>query len=258
MVVNNKITPRRVSTDDDFPMDAQSAEAVASEVQNELPTRELVLVTIVVGLYIVLGEIDRLISRVSSQGYSASMADASLPRSPFPVPTAESPPWLTLHNLGSGADGFVWAFTVVDWGMAAAYGILLWGLLNALTLRRIIPDGAPVRLLTRPRPWLVVAAVAFDVVENIVLLAIVLTGSPRHRDELGRGVGRERRHTPEVGVVARGGRPAALRPRRHRAGKGMGRSLGAGVVQAEVLAGRGRAHRRAGTGTGSRDLRPTP
>ncbi|MDO5737465.1 MAG: hypothetical protein Q4P15_13440, partial [Propionibacteriaceae bacterium] len=159
-------------------MNVRSAKALAAEAKSRLPTRPLILITVVLGLYIALGEIDRLISRVSSKGYAASMADASLPRSPFPLPTSTSPPWLTLHNLGPSADGFVWAFTVADWGMAFAYGALLWMLLVSLRRRDVIPDDAPVRMLTRPRPWLVVAAVALDVTENIVLLAIVLTGSP--------------------------------------------------------------------------------
>ncbi|RMB61391.1 hypothetical protein [Tessaracoccus antarcticus] len=160
-------------------MDAQSAEAVASEVRSELPTRELVLVTVIVGVYIALGEVDRLISRVSSEGYAASMSAASAVHSPVPFPTSQSHPWLTLHNLGSSADGFVWAYTVIDSGLALTYGFLLWSLLHQLRKRRVISYWAPVRVLTSVRPGLAWAAAAFDILENVLLLLIVVTGSPQ-------------------------------------------------------------------------------
>ncbi len=145
----------------------------------EIPRCELILVTLIVGLYIVLGEIDRLISRVSSQGYSTTMAEASLPRSPIPFPTAQSHPWLTLHNLDEAAHGFASVFTLVDVGMALAYGYLLCRLLTTLANSNAISERSPLRLLTEPRPWLVGVAVISDLVEDGFLLTIVLSGPSR-------------------------------------------------------------------------------
>ncbi|MGV8845183.1 hypothetical protein [Tessaracoccus sp.] len=144
--------------------------------RTDIPRCELMLVTLIVGLYIVLGEIDRLISRVSSQGYSTSMAEASVPRSPIPLPTAQSHPWLTLHNLDEAAHGFASVFTLVDVCMALAYGYLLWTLLTKLIKSDAVSEQSPLRLLTKPRPWLARVAVISDLVEDGFLLAIVLSG----------------------------------------------------------------------------------
>lgn len=153
-----------------------TASPLLSKAEQELPRLKLILATVVVGLFIVLGELDRLISRVSSQGYAASMTAASAPHSP--IVTSASHPWLTLHNLDPGGHGFVWMYTAVDLGMAAAYGSLLWVLLRTLKERIAISPWAPVRLVTVPRPWMIWVAVAFDVAENILLFVIVQTGSP--------------------------------------------------------------------------------
>lgn len=143
-----------------------------------LPRTTLSLVTVIAGLYIALAEIDRLIGRVSSSGYAASLGAANMPRLPVPWPGAQSHPWLTLHNLDARADGFVVTYTVIDCALALTYGWLLWAMLGRLSTSRAIRPGAPLRLLTRPRPWLAAVAAGADVLENVALAGLTLGGHP--------------------------------------------------------------------------------
>ena len=143
-----------------------------------LPRRALTLATLVAGLFIALAEVDRLIGRISAAGHAASMQAANMPKLPVPWPTPQSNPWFTLHSLDESARLFVGTFTFLDCLLALTYGALL-----ALLLRRVRRSGAtdqrdPLRLLTRARPLLGWAAAVVDIVENLVLAALALSGGP--------------------------------------------------------------------------------
>ena len=142
----------------------------------ELPRLELVLLTAVVGLYITLVEIDRLIKDVSADGYSVTMAAVSGFRLPKVMPGQVHQPWLSLHNLDSAADPFVIASMLTDTVMAGCYALLLWLLVKRLVASGVGATEAPLRLLTKPRTWAPWVAAGCDLVENLFLLALVLLG----------------------------------------------------------------------------------
>lgn len=144
--------------------------------QRQLPRWELTLVTLVVAMYVVLSEIDRLI-RSSGGEHPASMVAASGPRFPLPFPTAESHPWLALHQLDASARGLVVAFTAADFVLLLAYGSLLYAFLRQLDDSGSVTDEAPLQLFTRPRPFLALGAALLDATENVLLLTLI-TGTP--------------------------------------------------------------------------------
>ncbi|MBK7819908.1 MAG: hypothetical protein IPJ61_02235 [Tessaracoccus sp.] len=126
--------------------------------------------TLVVGCYTVLGELDRLIGSVPAGGYAASLTAAN---------TAPSERVYTLlKELHGSANGFVVAFVLVDCGLAITYGYLLHRALTEVRRRRVIPADAPLGLLTTPRPRLALIAAGADVVENLLLLGLVVGGLP--------------------------------------------------------------------------------
>lgn len=135
-----------------------------------LPSLPLALVTLVVGCYTVLGELDRLIGSVPAGGYSASFtaANTAPSRRVFEL----------LSQLHGSANGFVLAYVIVDCGLAVTYGYLLHGALTEVRRRRVIPAGAPLGLFTTPRPRLALVAAGADVVENLLLLGVVVGGLP--------------------------------------------------------------------------------
>ncbi|HSO70654.1 MAG TPA: hypothetical protein VLQ67_13595 [Arachnia sp.] len=151
------------------------SQAAGPPESRESTTRALVLGGAVVALYLSLGAIDRLIGRVDGEA-PASMAAASGLHAPIPLPTSDSQPWLALFTLGDSAAPLVWTFTAVDCTMAVLYGLLLSGLLAKLRAGQGRRPPTLLRLFTTPRPWVAWAAAAADLVENVLLLAIFLTG----------------------------------------------------------------------------------
>lgn len=149
----------------------------AQDIYRQLPKRELTLTTLVTAMAIVMIEIDRLIGR-AGVGYTASMIDASSLRSPVPLPTGESYPWLTLHRLDQSAHGLVLAFTAADLIFLVAYALLFYGLLARVADSGVVGEMAPFKVLTRPRPWMAWAAAGADLVEDALLVILVLNGSP--------------------------------------------------------------------------------
>ncbi|WP_298752096.1 hypothetical protein [uncultured Serinicoccus sp.] len=149
-----------------------------------LPRRTLILLTVCGALLISLTEIDRLIRMVQAgpEGFSLGLAQVSSPRLPLPPPGATSQPWLAIHQLGmrgdaaamAQADLLVGLWLGVDVVLAVTYGLLLSSLLSRVVARGAVQPGAPLRMLTWPRPWLVWLAVAADVLENVLLALLVL------------------------------------------------------------------------------------
>ncbi|WP_299518085.1 hypothetical protein [uncultured Serinicoccus sp.] len=149
-----------------------------------LPRRTLILLTVCGALLISLTEIDRLIRMVQAgpEGFSLGLAQVSSPRLPLPPPGATSQPWLAIHQLGmrgdaaamAQADLLVGLWLGLDVVLAVTYGLLLSSLLSRVVARGAVQPGAPLRMLTWPRPWLVWLAVAADVLENVLLALLVL------------------------------------------------------------------------------------
>ncbi|HOA26190.1 MAG TPA: hypothetical protein PKG51_01600 [Arachnia sp.] len=135
-----------------------------------LPSLPLALVTIVVACYTALNELDRLIGSVPAGGYSASFTAANT------APSARV--FALLGQLNGAANGFVLAYVLVDCALAVTYGYLLHGALSEARRRGVIPAGAPLGLLTTPRPRLAVVAAGADIVENLLLLGVVVGGLP--------------------------------------------------------------------------------
>lgn len=148
-----------------------------------LPALTLTLLTLLAGCLVVLGELDRLVGMaLARDGYSASVTAAESPRLPLPFPVAESRPWLTLHQVGEAAHPFVGAYLVVDALMALVYGTVLWRVTRRVrdsSLRHLPSPGSaavtetPLAVLSRPRVWPVSAVVAADLLENLLLWALV-------------------------------------------------------------------------------------
>ena len=117
-----------------------------------LPSLPLALVTIVVACHTALNELDRLIGSVPAGGYSASFTAANT------APSARV--FALLGQLNGAANGFVLAYVLVDCALAVTYGYLLHGALSEVRRRGVIPAGAPLGLLTTPRPRLAVVGQA--------------------------------------------------------------------------------------------------
>ncbi|HMS35753.1 MAG TPA: hypothetical protein PKA93_01205 [Arachnia sp.] len=135
-----------------------------------LPGLQLSLSTVVVACLIVLGELDRLIGSIPAGGYAASMGAAN----GWPGGRAIG----LLGATAGAANGFVIAYVLVDCALAVTYGHLLHGALSAMRRRGVVPAGAPLGLLTTPRPRVAVVAAGADVAENLLLLGVVVGGLP--------------------------------------------------------------------------------
>lgn len=143
-----------------------------------LPVRTLCLLTALLGCWVALGELDRLVGMVLADGYAASLTSAQSFRLPVPFPDADSRPWLTISQVGEAADPYVLAYLVVDCVVAVLYGLLLGSWAHRLRRRAVVPDGAPLGLLTRPRVTVVVLAVVADLTENALLAVLALGQAP--------------------------------------------------------------------------------
>lgn len=147
-----------------------------------LPALTLTLLTLLAGCLVVLGELDRLVGMALAQdGYSASVTAAEQPRLPLPFPVAESRPWLTLHQVGEAAHPYVITYLVVDTLMVLVYGTVLWRVTRRVrnswrrdrqSAEAPAPE-TPMAVLSRPRVWPVWAVVVTDLLENILLWALV-------------------------------------------------------------------------------------
>lgn len=139
-----------------------------------LPVRTLCLLTALLGCWVALGELDRLVGMVLADGYAASLTSAQSFRLPLPFPDADSRPWLTLAQVGQAANPYVWGYLAVDCVVAVLYGLLLGSWAQRVRRRGLVPDSAPLGLLTRPRVTVVVLAVVADLTENALLAVLAL------------------------------------------------------------------------------------
>lgn len=141
-----------------------------------LPRRAPFLITAALGIYIALGEIDRLIGMSpSSDGYTIGVADLSSPGLPFPVPDGTAYPWSALQEVVAAdthVASLVTAYLIVDVVFAVLVGTLLYRALRAACRIDCDPLRGWLPLATTPTPWLGLVVIAADITENVAIFGI--------------------------------------------------------------------------------------
>lgn len=141
-----------------------------------LPRRVPFLITAALGVYIALGEIDRLIGMSpSSHGYTISVADLTSPGLPFPFPDGTTYPWSALREVVAGdthVAGLITAYLIIDLVFAVLVGTLLYRGLRAACRIECDPARGWLPLFTTPTPRLALVVIAADITENVAIFII--------------------------------------------------------------------------------------
>ncbi len=141
-----------------------------------LPRRVPFLVTAALGIFIALGEVDRLIGMSpSNDGYTISLTDLTSPGLPFPLPDGTAYPWSALREVVAAdpqVAGLLTAYLMVDLVFAVLLGTLLHRALRAACRIDCDPARGWLPLLTTPTPWLAYVVIAADIIENVAIFLI--------------------------------------------------------------------------------------
>ncbi|MGB5953066.1 MAG: hypothetical protein WBG57_11225, partial [Ornithinimicrobium sp.] len=150
--------------------------AVGLNAAPRLPRRCAFLVTAALGLYIALGEIDRLIGMSpSDDGYTISLASVSSLRMPFPGPDPSEYPWAALQEIVAAdtqVAGLINAYLALDLLFAAVIAALLHRALRAACRIDCEPRPGWLPFLTVPTTYLAFVVFAADTSENVLLFTI--------------------------------------------------------------------------------------
>lgn len=150
---------------------------VGTTTSPSLPQRPLLIITLFAGLWIALGEVDRLITMVPAGVFSVSFNAASSFRLSLSTPSETASPWANFPALEPIAHTFIWAYFWLDLLFILTYVLAL--VLAARFVRALTPGSPRFTLLTRPRWQFAIAAGAMDLVENIALVLLVLSDPTR-------------------------------------------------------------------------------
>ncbi|MGB7424041.1 MAG: hypothetical protein WA903_03960 [Ornithinimicrobium sp.] len=162
-------------------MSTAQREAGVVDPAPRLPRRVPFLVTAALGLFIALGEIDRLIGMSpSSDGYTISVTDLTSPGLPFPLPDGTAYPWSALREVvaaDSQVAGLLTAYLIIDLAFTVLLGMLLHRALRAACRIDCDPARGWLPLFATPTPWLAFVVMAAGITENVAIFLVAEVGS---------------------------------------------------------------------------------